>query len=156
MRIEQPGLTKRCSQLAKAFGVAYLFLVRSMARFLTTILCFAVLDLVGATTSSAGMTAPPSGVAYAIYAAKPCYPVGARLQHHGGSGIFLVHIRADGTVRAVDTVKSTGYVELDACAIDAFRKWRFRSGRPTQVKIPITFSVRGPVLYEWGPHGAGN
>src|SRR5438445_8564058 len=107
-----------------------------MRRFLTATLCLAVLNSIGAKTPSAGVSAPTGDVAYATYAAKPCYPVGARLQHHGGSGIFVVHIRADGTVRAVDTVKSTGYVELDACAIDAFRKWRFRPGRPTQAKIP--------------------
>jgi len=137
-------------------SVAQLVLVRSMTRFLTATLCFAVLKSVGAQTPSAGVSAPTGDAVYATYAAKPCYPVGARFQHHAGSGIFLIHIRADGTVRAVDTLKSTSYVELDACALDGFRKWRFRPGRPTQVKMPVTFSVRGGFIYEWGPHGAGN
>ena len=128
-----------------------------MARFLTvTSLCFTLATSVGAQTRSARVSAPTLDAVYATYAPKPYYPLGARLQHHEGAGVFLIHIRADGTVRAVDTVRSTGYLELDACAIDAFRKWRFRPGRPTQVKMPITFSVRGPFIYEWGPHGAGN
>jgi TonB family protein len=60
-----------------------------------------------------------------------------------GTGVFLVHIRADGAVRLVETVQSTGHPELDNSTIAAFQKWRFRVDRPTQVKIPITYSMGG-------------
>jgi TonB family protein len=77
---------------------------------------------------------------YAVNAVKPVYPYDLRSRHVEGTGIFQVHILADGTVRSVDTIQSTGNTELDQCATTAFSKWRFRPGRPTKVKIPITFS----------------
>jgi len=80
---------------------------------------------------------------YATYAAKPQYIYFARARHMVGSGIFLVHIRADGSVRLVETVQSTGHAELDNSTITAFQKWRFQVTRPTKVKIPITFSMGG-------------
>jgi TonB family protein len=83
---------------------------------------------------------PRGAVVYATYAAKPDYPYLARVHHVEGSGVFAVHIAADGKVSAVDAVQSTGNAPLDNSAITAFRKWRFRPpGRPTKVEIPITF-----------------
>ncbi|HJT44948.1 MAG TPA: energy transducer TonB, partial [Chthoniobacterales bacterium] len=80
-------------------------------------------------------------VVVATYAAKPEYPYVARSRHMVGSGTFLVHIRADGTVRLVETVQSTGHRELDDSTIAAFQRWRFRVDRPTKVEIPITYSM---------------
>jgi len=98
-------------------------------------------------TSGFGQTAnvgKPSGgsAVYATYAVKPEYPYFARSRHMQGSGIFQLHIRADGTVSSVDTIQSIGYFELDEVSIGAFSKWRFRPpGRPTKVKMPINFSL---------------
>ncbi len=78
----------------------------------------------------------------ATYAAKPDYPYWVRARHIQGTGVFQVHIRANGTVRSIDTIQSTGNVGLDQSAINAFTRWRFRVDRPTKVKIPITFSLR--------------
>jgi TonB family protein len=58
-----------------------------------------------------------------------------------GAGVFLLHIRADGTVRLVETVQSTGHRELDDSTIAAFQRWRFQVSRSSQVKIPITYSM---------------
>jgi TonB family protein len=122
--------------------VDYLILVRSMRSVLIfTSVLFAVV------TSSFGQTAnvdKPSGgsAVYATYTVKPEYPYFARSRHMHGSGIFQLHIRADGTVSSVDTIQSTGYFELDEVSIGAFSKWRFRApGRPTKVKLPINFSL---------------
>jgi TonB family protein len=85
---------------------------------------------------------------YATYAAKPDYPYIARVHHMEGNGVFLVHIRADGRVRLVETVQSTGYPELDKSTITAFQKWRFQVNQPTQVKMPITFLMGQVRTYE--------
>ena len=77
--------------------------------------------------------------AYAISFPKPEYSYELRSRRVGGTGVFLLHIRPDGTVQSVETFKSTGHVELDNSATSAFRKWRFRPG-PTKAKIPITFT----------------
>src|SRR5438034_7237844 len=62
----------------------------------------------------------------ALYAKQPDYPVQARSQHLTGSGLFAVHIRADGSVARVEVLKSIGHTILDQAAIAAFRHWRFR------------------------------
>src|SRR6266404_7392392 len=98
--------------------------------------------------AAAGHAKPSEGskrpsVVVATYAAKPDYPYIARAHHMEGKGIFLVHIRADGKVRAVEMVQSTGHPELDKSAVAAFQKWRFQVAEPTQVKIPIIFFMGG-------------
>lgn len=101
-------------------------------------LSVAVVHSVSAQTVTTG--APRGAVVYATYAAKPDYPYLARVHHIQGSGVFALHITADGKVSAVDTVQSTGNSELDKSSWTTFRKWRFRPpGRPTKVEIPITF-----------------
>jgi len=110
-----------------------------------------------AQTPSSSVGKPTGDAVYATFAAKPYYPYFARARHVEGSGVFQLHIRADGTVSSVETVQSTGCRELDDSATGAFSKWRFQPpGRPTKVKMPITFSMHGPVPAVPGPtHGRG-
>jgi TonB family protein len=77
---------------------------------------------------------------YALYCPKPEYPINLRERRIGGSGVFLLHIRANGTVQSVETVDTTGHAELDELAKNAFITWRFRPG-PTEAKVPIQFRV---------------
>ena len=77
---------------------------------------------------------------YALYCPKPEYPINLRDRRIGGSGNFLLHLRPDGTVQSVATLKSIGHVELDEVTKSAFIKWRFRPG-PAEVTEPITFKV---------------
>jgi TonB family protein len=95
---------------------------------------------------SASVGKPTGNTAvYATFIMKPYYPYFARSRHIQGSGIFQLHIRADGTVSSVDTIQSTGSRELDDSATGAFAHWRFRPpGHPTKVKMPIAFSMHGP------------
>jgi len=81
--------------------------------------------------------------ALAIDTAKPEYPYWSRSRHHVGRGLFILHVRPDGTVRSVEVAKSTGYAELDDSGIAAFRRWRFRPNTVTKVKIPLTFTMQG-------------
>ena len=80
----------------------------------------------------------------AIYAPKPDYTLAARARRLQGEGIFLLQLRADGTVKSVEVFKSTGHSELDESVVIAFRRWRFRPGIANKVKIPVTFSMEVP------------
>ena len=86
--------------------------------------------------------AEDGSVVYITYAPQPHCPYLPGAHPAQVSGVFLIHIAADGRVSAVDAVNSTASSVLDNEAITAFRKWRFRApGRPTKVKIPITFTL---------------
>lgn len=77
-----------------------------------------------------------------IYGPKPEYPSSARSRHFEGSGVFMLHLRRDGTVESVRTLKSTGHRQLDDSAITALRQWRFHPGA-TKVKVPVAFGTHG-------------
>jgi TonB family protein len=81
---------------------------------------------------------------YAVYAKPPEYPAAAKERHLTGSGAFALHIRLDGTVERVETLKSIGHRSLDHAAITAFREWRFRPHRAGWIlRVPIRY-VDGP------------
>src|SRR5207302_10387636 len=63
---------------------------------------------------------------YALYCPKLEYPINLRERRIGGSGVFLLHIRANGTVQSVERVDTTGHAQLDELAKNAFITWRFR------------------------------
>ncbi|MGH8162946.1 MAG: energy transducer TonB [Rhodanobacteraceae bacterium] len=79
-----------------------------------------------------------------IYAKHPEYPAEAIRQHLTGSGVFALHVRADGSIEQVETIHSIGHPSLDRAAIAAFRKWRFRAHNgPLVFRVPIRY-VDGP------------
>jgi TonB family protein len=106
------------------------------------LLCLILALPVSGQATSASPKSDDGRAVYAIYAPKPLYPYKLKSRHVQGAGVFQMHIRADGTVGSVDTIQSTGNTDLDECARSAFTKWRFQVNRPTEVKIPITFSMR--------------
>ena len=80
----------------------------------------------------------------AVYAPPPEYPAAAKARHFTGSGAFALHVRPDGTVERVETLKSIGHASLDQAAITAFQRWRFyRHDTARVVRIPIRY-VDGP------------
>jgi TonB family protein len=80
----------------------------------------------------------------AAYAPLPQYPADAKARHLTGSGAFALHIRPDGSVERVETVKNIGHPTLDRAAIAAFERWRFHPDSATWVlRIPIRY-VDGP------------
>lgn len=88
---------------------------------------------------------------------RPNYPMEARSRHQSGSGIFILHVDPKtGKVASVTVQKSTGYKLLDDAAVTACTHWSFKPNTVTDVRLPITFSMRGAVIQEWGPHGAGD
>jgi protein TonB len=102
-----------------------------------------------AVTAAALATPPPVGPhgeparAIAGYFPRPDYPLSARSRHLQGRGIFILHVRPDGTVASVEIAESTGHAELDQSGVAAFRKWRFRPGTVTKVNIPLAFTMQG-------------
>jgi TonB family protein len=81
----------------------------------------------------------------AMYAPTPRYPPEARADHLTGSGAFALHIRADGSVERVETLKSIGHPMLDRAAVIAFREWRFHPhDTGWTLRVPIRY-VDGPV-----------
>jgi periplasmic protein TonB len=96
----------------------------------------------------AGPVAGPSSIssakALAISAPRPQYPYEARRARITGSGVILVRVDASsGAVTSVSVSQSTGSSLLDNAATDAFRRWRFKPGTVTSVRIPVTFTLAG-------------
>ena len=76
----------------------------------------------------------------------PCpeYPYEARMRHVTGSGIAVVTVNSsNGLVIDARMERSTGNAILDRSAVSAFKRWRFRTGTPSQVRIPVTFTLSG-------------
>jgi TonB family protein len=51
-------------------------------------------------------------------------------------------------VKKAEMAASTGNPILDNAALDAFRRWEFKPGTVSKVKIPIRFTMRGSVITE--------
>jgi TonB family protein len=82
--------------------------------------------------------------ANAISAPRPEYPYEARSRHLTGSGVCVVTVDvASGTVSDATMAQSIGNSILDNSATSAFRRWRFKPGTVSKVKIPITFTMTG-------------
>ncbi len=83
----------------------------------------------------------------AIYSPMPVYPFKARLHREGGGGIFRLVLRRDGTVSAIEVMRSTGIKELDVAAARALIQWRFT--RPPDelkaVRVPVNFTMRSRI-----------
>jgi len=85
---------------------------------------------------------------YAVFAPPPKYPGEAKARHFPGSGLFALHIRANGRVERVDTIQSIGHPILDDAATTAFRQWRFHPNKTAWVlRIPIRY-VDGPPRHD--------
>ncbi len=78
---------------------------------------------------------------YLLSAPRPEYPYDARRRNLQGSGMFILRVRADGTVSRVDVEDSTGSPLLDQTAIAAYSKWRFKPGGVKAVRVPIHFTM---------------
>ncbi len=99
-------------------------------------------------------TSPAKGHGKAVNAAPavgnplPRYPRLARVRGWEGRVVLRVQVRANGAVRAIRVINSSGYDLLDRAAIKAVRRWRFRAAQvagvsiASTVKVPIRFRLR--------------
>lgn len=84
------------------------------------------------------------GRALALSAPRPEYPYEARRNHITGNGaVVLVIDPLTGLVVDATMTESTGSSILDNSALRAFRRWRFKRGTPSKVRIPFTFALTG-------------
>ena len=82
--------------------------------------------------------------ALAINAPRPPYPYEARAHHIMGSGVITVNVDpASGSVTDASVTQSIGSPILDDAAVSTFRRWKFRPGSVSKVRIPITFTMTG-------------
>jgi TonB family protein len=78
----------------------------------------------------------------AFHAPAPMYPFECRALGITGSGIVLAIVdKKTGTVVGARMLKSIGNRLLDASALEALSRWRFKQGTVSEVKIPINFTM---------------
>jgi TonB family protein len=106
------------------------------------------LAAIGTATSAAAQYISPELAAinrkYTTYSPTPEYSVSARARHLEGSGLFMLHLRPDGSVQYVEVLKGTGQQELDEACVSAYKRWRFRqniAARAKKLKMPVTFKM---------------
>lgn len=91
-----------------------------------------------------GMMSITGARALAINSPRPEYPYEARSRHVTGSGVCVVTVdTSSGAVTDASMAQSIGNPILDNSAMSAFRRWRFKPGTVSKVKIPITFTMTG-------------
>ena len=91
-----------------------------------------------------GMMTASQAKAVAISAPRPDYPYEARSRHITGSGVCVVSVdTGSGSVTDATMAQSIGNPVLDNSAVSAFRRWRFKPGTVSKVRIPITFTMTG-------------
>ena len=57
--------------------------------------------------------------------------------------------RTTGKVKSAYMAPSTGSSILDNAALSSFRQWRFKPGTKSMIKVPITFTMGGPPIFEY-------
>lgn len=93
---------------------------------------------------AAGPMSISNAKALAISAPRPEYPYEARSRHVTGSGVCVVTVDSgSGSVSDATMAVSIGSPLLDNSAVSAFRRWKFKPGTVSRVKIPITFTMTG-------------
>ena len=99
---------------------------------------------------------PAQAARISAYTPQPQYPLGARLGHITGTGMFRLHVLLQtGRVNSLEVVQSTGHAVLDKAATDTLKAWRFkpaalqpladsddrRSGQLT-IRVPVIYTMR--------------
>lgn len=85
-----------------------------------------------------------------LNAARPAYPLMARMRGYEGVVLLAVEVLTDGRAGEVRIKKSSGYDLLDQSALNAVRVWRFEPARKIDtplvmtVDIPVRFSLSEP------------
>jgi TonB family protein len=67
------------------------------------------------------------------------YPAEAARLKQGGSGVFVMFLRPDGTVKAVNIERSTGHPLIDYETKRTLLTYRFKPGTIRTQVFPVTF-----------------
>jgi protein TonB len=84
-----------------------------------------------------------SARASATFAPRPEYPYEARSRKITGSGVCVLTLDAGGGVTDANMAQSIGNPILDNATVSTFRRWRFKPGMYSKVKVPITYTLTG-------------
>jgi TonB family protein len=77
-----------------------------------------------------------------MYAPFPSYPISERRLRHIGIVLLYGRIIEDGHVADITILQSSGYLELDRCAVAALRLWRaHKKYAGMEFKLPIRFQT---------------
>jgi TonB family protein len=78
--------------------------------------------------------------AMAVSAPLPEYPYQAKHANVSGSGVCVMIVdTASGKVTSAMMAQSTGNAILDKVTTETFRRWRFKPGSVSQVRVPISY-----------------
>lgn len=78
--------------------------------------------------------------AMAVSAPLPEYPYEAKQANVTGNGVCVMTVdTASGKVTDAMMAQSTGNRVLDKVTTETFRRWRFKPGTVSQVRVPITY-----------------
>jgi periplasmic protein TonB len=76
----------------------------------------------------------------ALSAPLPEYPYEAKRANATGNGVCLMTVDTEsGKVTDAMMTESTGNAVLDKVTTETFKRWRFRPGTVSQVRVPITY-----------------
>jgi protein TonB len=95
------------------------------------------------TSGAVGPVSMSSAKAQALFSPRPEYPYEARRQKKTGSGVCVLTIDPSGSVSDASMSQSTGADILDSSTLSAFKRWRFRPGVFSKVRVPITYTMTG-------------
>jgi protein TonB len=84
-----------------------------------------------------------SAKASAVFAPRPEYPYEARARKITGSGVCVLTVDPGGSVTDATMAQSIGNPILDNTTVSTFRRWRFKPGMYSKVKVPITYTMTG-------------
>ena len=85
-----------------------------------------------------------SARASATFAPRPDYPYEARARKITGSGVCVLTVdTSSGSVTDATMAQSIGSPILDNATVSTFRRWRFKPGMFSKVKVPITYTLTG-------------
>ena len=103
-----------------------------------------VTPLVKARNATIGSQGSSSARVSALTAPRLEYPYEARRQKITGSGIAALTVDpVSGSVTNVTMEVGTGNPVLDNAAVSGFRRWRFKPGTVSKVRLPITYTLTG-------------
>lgn len=78
--------------------------------------------------------------AMAVSAPLPEYPYEAKHANVSGSGVCVMTVDiASGKVTNATMAQSTGNAILDKVTTETFRRWRFKPGSVSQIRVPISY-----------------
>jgi periplasmic protein TonB len=77
-----------------------------------------------------------------VESVPPAYSHADRAAWREGRGVFHITVdRQSGRVRKVAVKQSTGHRTLDAAAVAALSRWRFRPGSWQELDVPVNFRM---------------